>query len=65
MLQRTAVSEQRVLYADVALRTGRTWYSRLGDRPIIVVLLLALAAVWMLALADRRRDGAIRPRATR
>jgi apolipoprotein N-acyltransferase len=55
VLQRTAVSERNVLYADVALRTGRTWYTRLGDGPIIVLLVIALAAVWVLSFADRRR----------
>ncbi len=45
VLQRTAVSERRILYADVSLREGFTWYTNLGDRPIIVVLLLAFGAV--------------------
>jgi apolipoprotein N-acyltransferase len=42
--QRTAVSEQRVLYDTVELRTGRTWYVNLGDGPLIVGLILLLAA---------------------
>ncbi len=42
--QRTAVSEQRVLYDTVELRTGRTWYVNLGDGPFIVALMLLLAA---------------------
>ena len=36
VLQRTAVSEQRVLFATVELRDGFTWYTNLGDGPFIV-----------------------------
>ncbi len=47
VLQRTAVSEQRVLYADVELREGFTWYTSMGDAPIIVVVLLVLVlSMW-------------------
>jgi apolipoprotein N-acyltransferase len=42
--QRTAVSEQKVLYDTVALRDGRTWYVGLGDGPFIVSLISLLAA---------------------
>lgn len=45
--QRTAVSEQRVLYDTIELRTGRTWYTNLGDGPFIVALLLLLGlSLW-------------------
>ncbi len=45
--QRTAVSEQRVLYDTIELRTGRTWYTNLGDGPFIVALLLLLgSSLW-------------------
>jgi len=50
--ERTGISEQRVITYDVPLRSGDTIYSRLGDRPIIL-LLLAISAI--LFLADRRR----------
>jgi apolipoprotein N-acyltransferase len=54
VLQRTAVSEQRVITGEVELRTGRTWYVRLGDAPFI----LATAATLALAMAmARRRPG--------
>jgi apolipoprotein N-acyltransferase len=36
--QRTAVSEQRVLYDTVQLRTGFTWYTNIGDGPFILAL---------------------------
>jgi apolipoprotein N-acyltransferase len=45
--QRTAVSEQRVLYDTVELRDGRTWYTNLGDGPFIVALLVLLGvSLW-------------------
>lgn len=54
---RTAVSEQSVIRRTVELRTGRTWYVALGDRPWIALLALALIASHVLARAQRpRRD---------
>jgi apolipoprotein N-acyltransferase len=45
--QRTAVSEQRVLYDTVELRDGRTWYTNLGDGPFIAALIALLGvALW-------------------
>ena len=54
VLQRTAVSEQRVLYDTIELRTGHTWYTRLGDGPIIIALLALLGL--SIALGRRRPD---------
>lgn len=43
--QRTGVSETAVIRADVPVRSGRTWYVTLGDRPwIVAVGAVALAA---------------------
>lgn len=58
--QRTAVSEQRVLYDTVELRDGRTWYTNLGDGPFIVALILLLGtSLWFAsrgsAAVNRRR----------
>lgn len=53
VLQRTAVSERRILEAEVPMRTGFTWYTNLGDRPIIVALAAAFGLVWWRA---RRSD---------
>ena len=36
VIDRTAVSEQAVIRHRLELRTGRTWYVRIGDRPFIV-----------------------------
>lgn len=53
--ERTGVSEQRVITYDVPLRSGDTIYSRLGDRPIIL-LLVSISAI--LLLTERRRKPA-------
>jgi apolipoprotein N-acyltransferase len=58
--QRTGVSERRVITMDVPLRTGTTWYMRLGNWP------WGLAAVALLGLAcwrGRAGDG-VTPRAS-
>ena len=53
VIDRTAVSERAVIRHDVELRTGDTWYVRLGDRPFIVLLVLGYITVRWAA----RRDG--------
>ncbi len=58
VLDRTGVSEQAVIVRDVQLRDGQTWYVRLGDRPVIVLAGLALAAAWWLAVRSGRRQAA-------
>ncbi|MGD9996564.1 MAG: apolipoprotein N-acyltransferase [Ilumatobacteraceae bacterium] len=50
--QRTAVSERRVIVGDVELRAGRTWYTTLGDWPVV----LLVAATFGLALFATRRS---------
>ena len=45
--QRTGVSERAVIVREIDLRSGRTWYLRLGDGPwIVAVLAVFLASVW-------------------
>lgn len=57
LYERTAVSEQRVVFYDVPLRTGSTPYSRLGDGPLISLMLVLTCGLF---LADRRRkEGAV------
>ena len=53
VLQRTSVSEQRVIYATIDLRTGNTWYVSLGDGPFIWLFGLAFTASMLLS---RRTD---------
>ncbi|MFV0308698.1 MAG: apolipoprotein N-acyltransferase [Desertimonas sp.] len=55
VISRTAVGEQAVIRHRMELRTGRTWYITLGDRPWIAMLLLALAAAWLLRPSISRR----------
>lgn len=52
LYERTNVSEQRVIYYDVPLRTGSTPYSKLGDRPLILTM---LALSLGLFFVDRRK----------
>jgi apolipoprotein N-acyltransferase len=47
--QRTSVSEQAVIREEVELRRGETWYVRLGDAPVIAVMVIGLAATWWMA----------------
>ncbi len=47
VLQRTSVSEQEVVVQDIERRTGRTWYSYLGDLPWVGLMLVLLAgSLW-------------------
>ncbi len=56
VLQRTAISEQKVLYADIELRDGRTWYTNLGDGPIIAALIaVLLVSMWFGGRLGRLR----------
>ncbi len=49
VLQRTVLGHRQVLVATVALRTGRTVFSYVGDLPMLVLGGLALVAGWLLA----------------
>jgi apolipoprotein N-acyltransferase len=55
VLDRTSVSERAIIRHRVELRAGQTWYVRLGDAPIIVVLLALLAGSWAATIGGRRR----------
>jgi apolipoprotein N-acyltransferase len=62
--QRTGVSERAVITREIDLRSGRTWYVTLGDRPWIVAVLVAFGvAAWFgggraAIRAVRSRSGA-------
>lgn len=63
VINRTDVSEQAVIIHEVPLRKGRTLYSRLGNAPFIVALLLAWGAsskIW----GNRSKNLLRRTRAT-
>jgi apolipoprotein N-acyltransferase len=49
--QRTTITEQEVIRRDVPLRTGRTWYVRLGELPWVA---LAAAVLASAVLVSRR-----------
>ncbi|MHB8221214.1 MAG: apolipoprotein N-acyltransferase [Acidimicrobiales bacterium] len=51
VLQHTVLGHRQVLVGSVALRTGRTVFSYLGDLPMLVLAGLALVAGWLLASA--------------
>ncbi len=50
--QRTSVSERAVLHREVPLRTGRTWYVRLGELPWVALFAVVLVVVRVLARRD-------------
>ncbi len=52
VIQRTKISEQKVITADIELREGQTVYSRLGNSWIVVLFVLAFLVV---ANRDRRQ----------
>jgi apolipoprotein N-acyltransferase len=54
LLERSAVSETRVIVADLTLRTGHTWYTRIGDGPLI----WALVVIWVVTAAGEFRSRA-------
>lgn len=56
VLDRTRIGEAAVVIADVPLREGRTWYSRLGDGPIITVLLGGFALLLLRQQRGRRSE---------
>jgi apolipoprotein N-acyltransferase len=61
VLQRTAISEQKVLFADIELREGRTWYTNLGDGPIILALVsVLLVSMWFGGRLDSLRHQLLR-----
>jgi len=57
VLQRTSISEREVMHGTVERRTGLTWATALGDRPMIAAALWVLAIAWLLS-RERPRDDA-------
>ena len=50
--QRTGVSEQKVISSHVAIRSGKTIYVALGDKPWVVLI----ALVFLLAILNRSKS---------
>ncbi|MEX2625575.1 MAG: apolipoprotein N-acyltransferase [Ilumatobacteraceae bacterium] len=57
VVQRTGLREQAVLVDTVDLRGGTTWYTRLGDLPIVLVLVALLGtSMWFGGSAAQVRE---------
>ncbi len=54
VIDRTDVSEQKVIVATVPMRTGQTLYSQLGNAPFVIALFLAWGALSAPALRRPR-----------
>lgn len=57
VFDRTAVSEQSVITHDVVLRSGRTWYSYLGDLPWLLVCAAGLGGAIAMSRRGLRAQG--------
>ena len=53
VLQRTGVSERAILYDTIPLRTGRTFYARVGDGLALAFAAVSLTAGWLVELGGR------------
>ncbi len=58
VFDRSAISERKIITRTIDLSSGRTWYSRLGDTPFEVLVVLVLLGSWIVPgkvwLAQRR-----------
>jgi apolipoprotein N-acyltransferase len=57
VLDRTGVSERAVIRREVEMRRGETWYTVLGDAPVIAVMVAGLAATWAVSIRAARSPG--------
>jgi apolipoprotein N-acyltransferase len=55
VLARSSLGSRRVILASVERRSGTTVYVRLGDWPLVLLAVAALATAWALAGSARRR----------
>lgn len=59
VIDRTGISQTRVLIADLPLRDGRTLYGVIGDLPVVVAALLTLAGgTWLSRRTREPRSSA-------
>lgn len=61
VVERSAVSETRVIVRTIELRDGRTWYVRLGEAPFIVAAAAVLGLSWWGARSRRRAAAGTEP----
>jgi apolipoprotein N-acyltransferase len=58
VLDRTSIGEPKVITRTIELTSGRTWYSHLGDTPVVILVLITLLGSWIVPgreWRDRRR----------
>ena len=55
LVDRTGVSERRVLQGTVGLREGHTIATRVGDAPVLLLSMALMALAWILYRRSRRR----------
>ena len=55
VVERTAISERRVLQDTIGVREGNTLATRVGDLPMLVVALALMVGAWVLDQRARRR----------
>jgi apolipoprotein N-acyltransferase len=53
--QRSGISERWVASQSVALHDGSSWYVDMGDRPLLIIAVLAIAACWWPNIRRRFR----------
>ncbi len=59
VLQRSSISERTVIYADVPLRSGTTWYVSIGDGPYIFLMIAVCLLAWASARVPRTSSSMI------
>jgi apolipoprotein N-acyltransferase len=52
VLERIAIGKAAVVLREVPLRKGRTWYSQLGDLPVILLMLAVLVFIGVRSRND-------------
>jgi apolipoprotein N-acyltransferase len=55
IVERTAISEARVLQGEVELREGNTWATRFTWYPMFFIALAAYAVAWTMARSESGR----------
>jgi len=55
VVERTGISEQRVLEATIQRRSGQTWATRLGDWPALILGAVLIALGWFHSRRNRHR----------
>ena len=55
IVERTAISEARVLQGEVELREGNTWATRFTWYPMFFIAFAAYAVAWIMARSESDR----------